>query len=101
MIDENARTPVLLIVVKDNYFDDMKASFEQLKLRGATVILLTNAPEELNIEKVDYVIELPKEGLMSSFYAVFFGQLLAYYVSLKKGFNPDKPRNLSKELTTK
>jgi len=38
---------------------------------------------------------------MSSFYAVFFGQLLAYYVSLKKGFNPDKPRNLSKELTTK
>jgi glucosamine 6-phosphate synthetase-like amidotransferase/phosphosugar isomerase protein len=50
---------------------------------------------------VDYCIELPEEGLMSSYYAVFAGQLIAYYIAISKGYNPDKPRNLSKELTTK
>lgn len=101
MIDPFQRTPVIIIVVKDNYFEDMVASFEQLKLRNANIILLTNASSEMEVSKIDYVVNLPTEGIMSSYYAVFFGQLIAYYFSLAKGLNPDKPRNLSKELTTK
>jgi glucosamine--fructose-6-phosphate aminotransferase (isomerizing) len=102
MIDSSIRTPVIIIVVKDNFFEDMSASYHQIKSRNATVVLMTNASgSELDYENLDYCIKLPNEGLMSSFYAVFIGQMIAYYLAITKVYNPDKPRQLSKELTTK
>jgi len=102
MIDSALRTPVIMIVVKDNFYDDMVSSYNQIKSRNATVVLLTNASEkELDYEDVDFLIKLPNEEMLSSFYAVFIGQLIAYYLAVSKGYNPDKPRQLSKELTTK
>ncbi len=102
MIDSVKRTPVIIIVAKDNFYDDMVSNYLQIKSRNATVVLLTNASDkELDIEGTDFVVNLPKEGLLSSFYAVFIGQMIAYYISVAKGLNPDKPRQLSKELTTK
>lgn len=101
MIDSEKRTPVLIIVVKDNFFDDMVSNYNQIKARNATIILLTNCKDSLDTDGVDFVIELPKEGLLSSFYGVFAGQFLAYYLAISKGLDPDKPRQLSKEITTK
>jgi glucosamine--fructose-6-phosphate aminotransferase (isomerizing) len=102
MIDSEMRTPVIIIVVKDNFYDDMVSNFQQIKSRNATTILLTNVDEkELETSGVDFIIHLPSEGLLSSFYAVFIGQLIAYNLAVLKGFNPDKPRQLSKEITTK
>lgn len=101
MIDSQTRTPVIIIVVRDNFMDDLISSYQQIKARNATVILITNCKEDLETDGVDHLIEIPKDGLLSSFYAVFVGQITAYYCSVLKGFNPDKPRQLSKEITTK
>jgi glucosamine--fructose-6-phosphate aminotransferase (isomerizing) len=102
MIDSQKRTPVIVIVVKDNFYDDMVSNYNQIKARNATVILITNASsEEIETYGTDFIIQIPNDGIMSSFYAVFVGQLIAYYLSISKGFNPDKPRQLSKEITTK
>ena len=101
MIDSIKRTPIIIIVVKDNFYDDMVTSYSQIKARNAFIILLTNCRDSLDTDKVDYIIDLPEEGLLSSYYAVFAGQLIAYYIAVCKGYNPDKPRHLSKELTTK
>jgi glucosamine--fructose-6-phosphate aminotransferase (isomerizing) len=101
MIDSKARTPIIIIVVKDNFYEDMISSYQQVKSRNATVVLITNCDEDLETEGVDYVVNIPKDGLLSSFYAVFVGQIIAYYSSVYKGYNPDKPRQLSKEITTK
>lgn len=101
MIDSVKRTPIIIIVVKDNFYDDMVSNFNQIKARNATIVLLTNCSKNLDIENVDFIVDLPNEGLMSSFYGNFVGQLIAYYISIAKGYNPDKPRHLSKELTTK
>jgi glucosamine--fructose-6-phosphate aminotransferase (isomerizing) len=101
MIDSDKRTPVICIVVRDSSLDDMVTNYNQLKSRNATIILLTNCEEKIDIDGVDYLIRLPDDGMMSSFYAVFAGQMIAYYLALAKGYNPDKPRQLSKELTTK
>jgi glucosamine--fructose-6-phosphate aminotransferase (isomerizing) len=101
MIDSITRTPCIVIVVKDNFFDDMVTSLSQIVARNAFVVLLTNCRNSIDISKIEYVVDLPEEGLMSSFYGVFAGQLIAYYIAIIKGFNPDKPRHLSKELTTK
>ncbi len=102
MIDSEKRTPVIIIVIKDNFFEDMLANYNQIKSRNATIVLLTNATEnELDMDGVDHTVKLPREGLLSSFYACFIGQLIAYYIAVEKGLNPDKPRQLSKEITTK
>ncbi len=102
MIDSEIRTPVIIIVVKDNFYDDMVSNFQQIKSRNATTILLTNAGEnDIETSGVDFLLRLPSEGILSSFYAVFIGQLIAYNLAVLKGYNPDKPRQLSKEITTK
>ncbi len=102
MIDSKKRTPVIIIVVKDNFYDDMVTNYLQVKSRNATLVLLTNtAEDELDVDGIDFVVRLPSEGLLASFYGVFIGQLIAYYLAVEKGYNPDKPRQLSKEITTK
>ena len=97
MIDSENRTPVILIVVNDPFLDDMITSYNQIKARNATIILLSNCTEKLETDGVDFIFNLPIEGILSSFYAVFIGQLIAYYLAVSKGYNPDKPRQLSKE----
>lgn len=101
MIDSVKRTPIIIIIVKDNFYDDMVSNFNQIKARNATIVLLTNCRISLDTSNVDFIVDLPTEGLLSSFYSNFIGQLIAYYISIAKGLNPDKPRHLSKELTTK
>lgn len=99
MIDSKKRTPVIIIIDKNNNFEEMKSIFEIIKNKNATIILITNAADKLEVSKVDYLVEIPNQGIMSSLYAIFVGQLLAYHISIEKGFNPDKPRHLSKEVT--
>ena len=40
-------------------------------------------------------------GITSSIVNVVPAQLLAYYLALKRGCDPDKPRNLAKSVTVK
>jgi glucosamine--fructose-6-phosphate aminotransferase (isomerizing) len=101
MIDSEIRTPIIIIVVKDDFMDDMITSLQQIKARNATVILLTNIRSLLDSSNIDFIVDLPEEGLLSSFYGNFVGQLISYYISIELGYNPDKPRHLSKELTTR
>ena len=100
MIDSDARTPVFCIIVKDNFYDDMLSAYLQAKSRNATIVLFTNCKDSLDTEGVEHIIEFPNKGLLSSFYSVFAGQMIAYYLAVEKGFNPDKPRQLAKEITT-
>jgi glucosamine--fructose-6-phosphate aminotransferase (isomerizing) len=101
MIDSEKRTPVIIIVTKDDYYDDMVSNYNQIKGRRATIILLTNCKNDMDVEGVEHIVEFPDEGILSSFYAVFIGQLIAYHLAIYKGYNPDKPRQLAKEITTK
>ena len=100
MIDSKLRTPVIVILAKDEWLDDMITSYNQVKSRNATIILITNCEDKLE-SAGDFVVPIPNSGALSSFYAVYVGQLIAYYCSIGKGFDPDKPRQLSKEITTK
>jgi len=99
MVDSDNRTPVIMIVDKNNYFDESKSVFEIVKNKRATLILITNAADKLELKNTDFVIDIPDQGIFSSLYGIYVGQLLAYYVTLEKGYNPDKPRHLSKEVT--
>ena len=99
MIDSDLRTPVIIIADKNDHFEDIKNVLEIVKNKNATIILLTNAKELLCIDNIDFIVNIPDNGFFSSFYSIIIGQLLSYYICINKGYNPDKPRHLSKEVT--
>ena len=72
-----------------------------LKELGARIIALIEEGDAEIIEIADDYIEIPHiplEELTPIPYIIPL-QLLAYYVSVKKGLNPDMPRNLAKSVT--
>lgn len=73
----------------------MNASAEA-KARGARLIYFTNETKILND---DFIIKIKEDELMASIKTVVPAQMLAYFVSVEKGLNPDQPRNLAKSVT--
>ena len=74
----------------------------EVKSRGAKVILVcTDAcARELKDGVADYVIEIPHtDELLMPITAVVPLQILAYYTSINRGIDPDKPKNLAKSVT--
>ena len=68
--------------------------------RGAAVFLITNVPECLSCAEVTASVLLPKcEPAYSPMITSLPLQMLAYYVAIARGNDPDKPRNLAKSVT--
>ncbi len=98
LIDES--TYVIVINPKDNdltHIDNLSNASE-IKSRGAKIIGISNEYDQI----YDYWLPLPK--VPKIFYplieTVLF-QLIAYHLSIKKGNDPDYPRNLAKCVTVK
>ena len=71
------------------------SNLEEVKSRGAHIILLTNQ----NIKEEDMIL-IPKiHPIISPILAIIPLQFIAYYISKEKGLDVDKPRNLAKSVT--
>ncbi len=90
--------PLIAIAPNDETAPKLLGNLKETKSRGAMVISITDNPE---IKKEsDYVIELPNmDKDLYPFAEIVPLQLLAYHVSVLRGNNPDKPRNLAKSVT--
>jgi len=79
------------------------SNVEQVKSRGAKVLLIGNCPSGNSRETADdkyFVITLPEcSELFSPSLSVIVLQLFSYYVAANKGLDIDKPRNLAKSVT--
>ena len=95
--------PVVFICPRDDTHKTVIGNIMEMKARGAHIIsVIEEDDEEIKSLSEDY-IEVPK-GIPSVLSPIPFAvplQLLAYYVSLEKGVNPDMPRNLAKSVTVK
>lgn len=90
MIEQN--TPIILLYKQRDHF--VKSIVEEIKTRGAFIIEISpNAPESANS------IILPNNKTFTGLIAVVVLQLLSYHLSIAKGINPDRPRNLAKVVT--
>ena len=87
--------PVILLTPNDEHFVRNQGILDELKSRRAYVIGISNV--ELN-DKYDHGIIVPKDSYLEITFCVIL-QLIAYYLSIKKGINPDFPRNLSKTVS--
>jgi glucosamine--fructose-6-phosphate aminotransferase (isomerizing) len=66
--------------------------------RNAPVLLITN-DISISSEVSCDIIYVPENKSYSSLLGIIPIQLLAYYLSISKGINPDKPKNLAKVVT--
>lgn len=89
-------TPVILIILTDQHRNLMKTALEEVKVRGAYTIAITNDPT-LDIAHENILI--PSNGPLTALLAVLPLQLIAYELSVLKGIDPDHPRHLAKVVT--
>jgi glucosamine--fructose-6-phosphate aminotransferase (isomerizing) len=95
--------PVVFICPKDASHKTLVGNIMEMKARGASIIsIVEEGDEEIKTLSDDYV-EVPKEipEVLSPIPFVVPLQLLAYYMAIEKGYNPDTPRNLAKSVTVK
>lgn len=94
--------PVIFIVPSDSCsMKQVIVNMQEVKARGGIVYCLTDVISTQWIKDIaDHLIELPV--CPAYIQPMLFNiplQLLAYYVAVGKGINPDKPRNLAKSVT--
>jgi glucosamine--fructose-6-phosphate aminotransferase (isomerizing) len=97
LIDGNSYA--IIINSNDTTSDNNIASAHEIKARGATIIGISNTPNEV----YDIFIKIPfvKCNIIYPIIEVLPLQILAYYLSLVKNVDPDYPRNLAKSVTVK
>ncbi len=93
-------TLVAAVATQDALFQKTLSNMVEVKARGAFVLAVTNEGNT-DIEKAaDYVIYIPKTNpYFANSLAIIPLQLFGYYVSVGKGCDVDKPRNLAKSVT--
>lgn len=92
--------PVIMIAPNDWTAKKILGNAEEMRARGAYIISITEKDHPI-IERSDYSFILPKafSPLIEPITYVIPLQMIAYYTSVFKGFNPDKPKNLAKTVT--
>lgn len=93
-------TLVVALATQQRLAEKTVSNIEEVRARGAYVVSVCDEKEERVRNVSDITITLPEcEELYAPILAVIPMQLFAYYVSLAKGFDVDKPRNLAKTVT--
>jgi glucosamine--fructose-6-phosphate aminotransferase (isomerizing) len=91
-------TPVVVICPGDYTFAETLSNAMEAKSRGAHIIGVSDRESDI----YDSWIKLPEvDELLYPMVAVVPLQLLAYYIAVNRGCDPDKPRNLAKSVTVK
>ena len=86
--------PVILLAPHNEHYSKSENVYEEIKSRHASIVWITNKESDKqnclyvanNETFQDLLMEIPL-------------QLMAYHLSVRKGLNPDMPRNLAKVVT--
>ncbi|MCD4657909.1 MAG: glutamine--fructose-6-phosphate transaminase (isomerizing) [Planctomycetes bacterium] len=92
--------PVIAIISKGIVQDKIISNLKEIEARNGIIIAIAteNMPDVRKL--AHYIVEYPEtEEIFSPLLAVIPLQLLAYYVSVNRQIDPDKPRNLAKSVT--
>lgn len=93
-------TLVVALCTQPSLYAKMDSNIKEVKARGATALVITFEHVHTFDETADTIIRLPQtHPLFSPILSVIVSQLYAYYCSVLKGNDPDKPRNLAKSVT--
>ena len=92
--------PVIAVATQQNIVEKTISNIKEVKARNAMVILVCGPDIEVEEEIADIIIRLPKvSDILMPMVAAVPLQMIAYYTSILKGCDVDKPRNLAKSVT--
>ncbi len=94
LIEKNV--PVIVVSTDETKKDILNNALE-IKARGGFIIGFNSE----NSDVYDYFIKIPLLENMEPILSIIPIQILAYYLAIKRGCDPDKPRNLAKSVTVK
>lgn len=93
-------TPVVALATQDSVYEKTISNVKEVKTRGGRVILLCKQDAKVPADAADHVVRLPEfEGVFMPLLLIVPLQLFAYYMSVLRGCDVDKPRNLAKSVT--
>ncbi|MFQ9114633.1 glutamine--fructose-6-phosphate transaminase (isomerizing) [Eubacterium sp.] len=92
--------PVISVATQSKLLEKMVSNIQEVKSRGAFTITVTKEGTEFSEGIMDEIVEVPAlEDILMPMVTVIPLQLIAYYTTVLKGLNVDKPRNLAKSVT--
>lgn len=93
-------TLVVAVATQEHLYDKMLSNIKEVKARGAHVVAVAQEGNEEISKYADEVMFIPRTlDDLTPILSIIPLQLFAYYVSLAKGNDVDKPRNLAKSVT--
>ena len=93
-------TLVISVLTQQSLFEKTVSNMVECKSRGAYIMGLTTYGNYSVEDNADFTAYIPKtDPLFAASLAVVPLQLMGYYVSVAKGLDVDKPRNLAKSVT--
>lgn len=92
--------PVVAVATQAKIYEKMISNIKEVITRGAKVLLVVKDGFDVSEEIADYVLRVPAtDDLLMPLLTVVPLQLFAYYTSVLRGCDVDKPRNLAKSVT--
>ncbi|MSD06437.1 glutamine--fructose-6-phosphate transaminase (isomerizing) [Eubacterium sp. am_0171] len=93
-------TLVAAVLTQENLYKKMISNMVEVRTRGAFVLAVTNEGNDEVERAADYVIYIPETNrYFTNSLAIIPLQLFGYYISVGRGCDVDKPRNLAKSVT--
>ena len=93
-------TLVVSTATMPSLFEKLISNIVEVKSRGAATLVITQCNDGSFDNSADEVIEIPAtDEVFISMLSIIPSQLFAYYCSVLRGIDPDKPRNLAKSVT--
>lgn len=93
-------TLVSAVVTQEDLYKKTISNIVEVRSRGAFVMAVTNEGNTEIEKAADYVVYIPQTNkYFTNSLAIIPLQLFSYYVSVGKGCDVDKPRNLAKSVT--
>ena len=91
---------VMASLTQEDLYKKTISNIREVKSRGAFVLALTTTGHDDIEDTADYVLYIPQTNrYFTNSLAIIPFQMFAYYVSIGKGLDVDKPRNLAKSVT--
>lgn len=98
LIDKD--TLVVAIATEPELYEKLASNIVEVKSRGAVTMAITLDKKGAFNNCCDSVITIPDtDPALASMLSIIPAQLFAYYCSILRGNDPDKPRNLAKSVT--
>jgi glucosamine--fructose-6-phosphate aminotransferase (isomerizing) len=96
LLDENF--PVIILNLEQAHTAKTINCYQEISSRNSPIIFITNNSSILNNIQTECIL-IPENKTYSSLLGIIPIQLLAYYLSVERHINPDKPKNLAKVVT--